>query len=103
MIELPHMHELGQISPVAARLAIAQRVPAMAGGKYYTPLDLVASIKEGSGVRNAEDFLKAQADDLFMANLVVYYRKERKKNLHLPQKFHFQQSLHPRKIPNREY
>ncbi|MEX0966242.1 MAG: TonB-dependent receptor [Bacteroidia bacterium] len=57
-------------------LGISGKITA-AGGKNHTPVNMEASVHKGETVRDENNYLGAKAEDLFMANLVVYYRKER--------------------------
>lgn len=52
------------------------------GGSRYTPVDLAASIEKGAEVRDVNRIYGAQSDDLFMANMVFYTRKDRKRSSH---------------------
>ena len=49
-----------------------------AGGQYYTPIDLNASIASGSEVL-VDDAFSEKAEDVFQMNFSVSYRVERKK------------------------
>ncbi len=62
-------------------LGISGRIT-YAGGTRYTPINLEESRKRGYGVRDEQAAFSARADDLFLANMVVYYRKDRKKTTH---------------------
>jgi hypothetical protein len=53
-----------------------------AGGHRYIPVDLEESIKKGHQVRDESHGYSAKADDFFTANMVLYYRKDRKKTTH---------------------
>lgn len=52
---------------------------AFIGGHRYTAIDLPASVEAGYSVYQTDQPWAQKADDIFKANLAVYYRKERKK------------------------
>jgi hypothetical protein len=62
-------------------IGISGRV-SYAGGNRFIPLDLEQSIEKGYGVRKENEGFSAKADDILIANIVVYYRKDRKKTTH---------------------
>jgi len=49
------------------------------GARRYTPIDLEASIAQDKTVRNEELAYSKRGDDVFMANLAITYRVDRKK------------------------
>ncbi|MTI32969.1 TonB-dependent receptor [Xanthovirga aplysinae] len=55
---------------------------ALAGGKFFTPVDLESSKAAGYGVY-VEEKLSAQGDDVFTVNLGLTYRRERTKVSHM--------------------
>ncbi|OFX25639.1 MAG: TonB-dependent receptor [Bacteroidetes bacterium GWA2_31_9b] len=52
------------------------------GGQRYTPIDLAASIIEGSGVESENQYYAKKADDVFSMNMGITYRRNRKKTTH---------------------
>jgi len=52
------------------------------GGHRYTPLDLQESINEGSTVYQEDKFFEKKADDIFIMNLALTYRRNREKTTH---------------------
>ena len=52
------------------------------GGHRFTPLDLDASIAEGDGVYDETQRFAKRGDDIFMMNLALTYRRNRKKTTH---------------------
>jgi hypothetical protein len=52
------------------------------GGHRYTPLDLQESINEGYSVYQEDKFFEKKADDIFIANLALTYRRNREKTTH---------------------
>ncbi|MGD1845863.1 MAG: carboxypeptidase regulatory-like domain-containing protein [Salibacteraceae bacterium] len=49
------------------------------GGRYYTPIDREASIAQNATVRDENRTLGEKRDDVFILNLGMTYRKDRKK------------------------
>lgn len=54
----------------------------MIGGHRYTPIDLQASIDAGYGVEQEDQFYAKKADDIFILNLALTYRRNREKTTH---------------------
>ena len=52
------------------------------GGHRYTPLDLQLSIDEGYSKYQEDKFFAYKADDIFMMNLALTYRRNRNKTTH---------------------
>jgi len=52
------------------------------GGHRYTPLDLQESINEGYTVYQEDKFFEKKADDIFIMNLALTYRRNREKTTH---------------------
>lgn len=52
------------------------------GGHRYTPIDLQASIDEGYSVYQEDKFFAKKADDIFILNLALTYRRNREKTTH---------------------
>lgn len=49
-----------------------------AGGQRYSPINLEESIKQDSPVRDENNSFSSKGDDLLIANLKIYYRKDYK-------------------------
>jgi len=54
----------------------------MVGGHRYTPIDLEASIAAGYGIDQEDQYFAKKADDVFILNLALTYRRNRKKTTH---------------------
>ncbi|MBI9054663.1 MAG: TonB-dependent receptor [Bacteroidales bacterium] len=52
------------------------------GGHRYTPLDLQESINEGHSIYQEDKFFEKKADDIFITNLALTYRRNREKTTH---------------------
>lgn len=52
------------------------------GGHRYTPLDLQASIDAGYGIYQEDKFFAYKADDIFILNVALTYRRNREKTTH---------------------
>lgn len=52
------------------------------GGHRYTPVDLEASIAAGYSVDQEDQYFAKKADDLFILNLALTYRRNREKTTH---------------------
>lgn len=54
----------------------------MVGGHRYTPVDLEASIAEGYQIDQDDQYFAKKADDVFIMNLALTYRRNREKTTH---------------------
>jgi len=52
------------------------------GGHRYTPIDLQASIDAGYGEYQEDQYFAKKADDIFILNLALTYRRNREKTTH---------------------